>query len=68
MTGYIAWVRDHPPPDLQQTIEAFGGYDKVTPDAWAAYDKAMAKWLELYRSRHVDEQISPERFRARRRV
>jgi hypothetical protein len=32
------------PPDLQELVARFGGYDKITPEAWAEYDRAMAEW------------------------
>jgi hypothetical protein len=28
------------PPDLQALVAEYGGYDKITPEAWAAYDAA----------------------------
>lgn len=37
-------------PDLQQLVEQYGGYDKITPEAWARHDEAMRKW-------HVDRRI-----------
>jgi hypothetical protein len=38
------------PPDLQALVTAHGGYDKITPEAWAAYDAAMAEWQERRRA------------------
>lgn len=35
------WV---PPPDLQALVAEFGGYRKITPEAWARYDREMAEW------------------------
>jgi hypothetical protein len=32
------------PPDLQELVARHGGYDKITPEAWAKYDCAMADW------------------------
>ena len=42
------------PPSLQKLVEAhavydaagkmIGGYDRITPEAWARYDKDMAEW------------------------
>jgi hypothetical protein len=40
-----------PPPDLQKLVEEFGGYHKVTPEAWALYDEQLAAtqaWLALH--------------------
>ena len=31
-------------PDLQALVEKFGGYHKITPEAWAEHDAAMAQW------------------------
>jgi hypothetical protein len=31
-------------PDLQALVAAHGGYDKITPEAWAEYDAAMNAW------------------------
>jgi hypothetical protein len=27
------------PPDLQELVARFGGYNKITPEAWAEYDQ-----------------------------
>ena len=32
------------PPDLQKLVAAYGGYDKITPEAWARHDADMARW------------------------
>ena len=32
------------PPDLQQLVKDHGGYDKITPEAWAKWDKDTAEW------------------------
>jgi hypothetical protein len=39
------------PLDLQALVAAHGGYDKITPEAWAAYDAAMAEWQERRRDK-----------------
>lgn len=39
-----------PPPCLQQLVEAHGGYHRITPEAWAQYDRDVAKWREDLRS------------------
>jgi hypothetical protein len=36
-------------PDLQRLVEIFGGYDKITPSAWAQWDADCA----AYRSRMI---------------
>jgi hypothetical protein len=32
------------PPDLQVLVAEHGSYDKITPEAWAEFDRAMATW------------------------
>ena len=32
------------PPDLQALVLAHGTYDRITPDAWAQFDREMAEW------------------------
>jgi hypothetical protein len=32
------------PPDLQELVRAHGGYDRITPEAWANYDRELADW------------------------
>jgi hypothetical protein len=32
------------PPDLQELVRKFGGYHKITHEAWAECDAAMAAW------------------------
>ena len=32
------------PPDLQQLVLDHGTYDKITPEAWARFDRDMAEW------------------------
>lgn len=31
-------------PNLQELVRQYGGYDKVTPEAWAQYDREFAEW------------------------
>jgi hypothetical protein len=38
-----------PPPDLQALVIKHGSYDKITPEAWAEFDAAMAEWKERVR-------------------
>jgi hypothetical protein len=37
-------LRADPPPDLQELVVRHGGYDKITPEAWAEYDRTMMAW------------------------
>jgi hypothetical protein len=52
--AFAAWIKVHPPPDLQQLAEQYGGLGRVPAHAWAAYDHAMAIWQEMYRKRHLE--------------
>jgi hypothetical protein len=38
------------PPDLQKLVTRFGGYDKITPEAWAEWDRVNAEWREERRA------------------
>jgi hypothetical protein len=38
------------PPSLQKLVEDHAGYDKITPEAWAEFDAAMALWKEFVRA------------------
>jgi hypothetical protein len=31
-------------PDLQHLVQAYGDYDKITPETWAEYDAAIRQW------------------------
>lgn len=37
-------------PDLQKLVEAYGGYDKITPETWARFDKQRMWWFDYVRS------------------
>jgi hypothetical protein len=56
--GYADWLRSNPAPDLQVLVGCHGGYDKITPGAWAEYDRAMADWHERRRNRSAGVQSS----------
>lgn len=34
------------PPDLQALVKVYGTWDRITPEAWATFDDAMARWRE----------------------
>jgi hypothetical protein len=36
-------------PNLQNLVAAFGGYDKITPEAWAEWDRACAEYQQYRR-------------------
>jgi hypothetical protein len=42
--SFAEWLRRNPAPDLQKLVEQFGGYDKITPEAWQKYDADMEAW------------------------
>jgi hypothetical protein len=41
----------HQPPSLQELVEAHGGYDKITTDAWERFDAEMKLWRQAYARR-----------------
>ena len=43
------WLREHPCPDLQELVQQYGGYDKITPEAWAEYNLALIEWKNIRR-------------------
>src|SRR5262249_10917947 len=59
------WLEENPPPDLQELVERAGrrhpvslgeaytgdGYQHLTAEEWAEYDRAMADWQRRYRER-----------------
>jgi hypothetical protein len=52
-------------PDLQELVAAWGGYDKIPPAAWEAWDRAVAEYQDfvrrgnLHRSGPTISQIEP---------
>jgi hypothetical protein len=42
--GEAERLKQNEPPSLQQLVLNHGTYDKITPEAWAAFDAAMAAW------------------------
>lgn len=50
------------PPDLQALVIKHGGYDKITPEAWAEHDAAMADYqMRIRLGIGRDDQHSPAR-------
>ena len=35
---------DDPAPDLQKLVRQYGGYNRITPEAWAKWDRDSAAW------------------------
>ncbi|MBR0879651.1 MULTISPECIES: hypothetical protein [Bradyrhizobium] len=50
-----------PPPALQALVEQHGGYDKITPQAWAEFYVEMAEWKERVRLGYAEEKTRDER-------
>jgi hypothetical protein len=38
-------------PDLQLLVRATGGYQAITPELWAAFDQAMARYQSDFQRR-----------------
>jgi hypothetical protein len=49
---FAEWLADHPQPSQQELVERYGGYSRVPPEAWAAFDRRMQHWREEYKQRH----------------
>jgi hypothetical protein len=43
------------PPDLQELVAAGGGYDRITPEMWAAFDHAMEVYEQTRRAALADD-------------
>lgn len=41
---YTEWLTEHPPPDLMELVERFGGFSRVPVEEWAKYDHAYRSW------------------------
>jgi hypothetical protein len=46
------------PPDLQALVAKFGGYNKITPEAWAEWDRRNAEYQQRRRERIRKEQMA----------
>ena len=53
------WLKDNPAPDLQALAARYGGCDKITPEAWAEYDRAVAEWQLRRRKRQRPNLLPP---------
>lgn len=45
-------VPDDMPPDLQMLIAEHGGYQNITPEAWAQFDRMMKTWQTKRREKY----------------
>jgi hypothetical protein len=48
---------DREGPDLQKLVAEHGGYDKITPEAWAKFDFDKAQWLDWVRQGGLHGQV-----------
>jgi hypothetical protein len=46
------------PPDLHELVAAAGGYDRITPAMWAAFDQAMEPYHQARREISADDSRS----------
>jgi len=46
-------------PDLHALVEHHGGYDKITPQAWAEFDRQTAEWQAQRRTGSQGNGESP---------
>ncbi len=51
---FADWVKTNPSPDLRALVSKFGGYDKITPEAWELHEAAMKEWQERRKARKWD--------------
>lgn len=47
------WVRDNPPPSLDELIRTHGDYLSIPPDAWLKWDQDVWDWQQRRRDRLV---------------
>jgi hypothetical protein len=45
-----------PPPDLQELVVIAGGYAKIAPEMWTAFDRAMDAYQEARREVKFDDK------------
>ena len=43
-------IAEMTPPSLQALVREHGGYGKITPAAWKAFDERKAEWDRRYRA------------------
>ena len=51
---FAEWLTDNPEPSLQALVERWGGYSRVPPEAWTAFDRSMQRWRTAYKQRHEE--------------
>jgi hypothetical protein len=45
-SDFERWLEANPPPDLQMLVEKSGGYNRITPEAWATFDADVVDWQQ----------------------
>jgi hypothetical protein len=41
---FAQWLERNPAPDLQALVKRAGGYEHITTDEWAEFDRRRAEW------------------------
>jgi hypothetical protein len=53
--------RTHPP-DLQKLVETHGGFDRIPPEAWEAFNRDMREWaLDMMSGVYWQEEFRERR-------
>jgi hypothetical protein len=51
--GFGEWLKQNPEPSVDKLVEQFGGeYWKITPEAWAEFERQTEDWQQRYRLRN----------------
>jgi hypothetical protein len=54
-------MKTNSPPDLQELVAAVGGYDKIIPEMWAAFDRAMDAYQQARREELANDKTDSAR-------
>jgi hypothetical protein len=65
-TDALDYSGEHSCPDLQQLVESSGGYDEITPEAWARFDAGIASYHEHRRIIASADCVEPAQENPRR--
>ena len=66
MNDFTVWLAENPEPSLAELVRQHGGYSSIPPEAWAAFDRAMANWQLRRRERYGGAIERPIDRRAKR--
>jgi hypothetical protein len=47
----LSWIRENPPPDLQELVVRYGSYVDIPREAWEEWDRKMRAWQQVRRDR-----------------